>query len=106
VSPDRACFHLKRARRLAAALDEAAALESLLPPRKAATLVTSLRVLKDESLYDLMTRPPPRGSTGGTAFASHPCSPHFEHLRRFPTSTMRASHPAMPASVRGKTRRV
>jgi hypothetical protein len=48
VSPDRAAFHLDRARRLTAALDEIAALESLLPPHKTPTLLTSLRVLAHE----------------------------------------------------------
>jgi hypothetical protein len=48
VSPDRAAFHLERARRLTAALDEIAALESLLPPHKTPTLLVSLRVLRQE----------------------------------------------------------
>jgi hypothetical protein len=48
VSRDRAAFHLERARRLTAALDEIAALESLLPPHNTPTLLVSLRVLRQE----------------------------------------------------------
>jgi hypothetical protein len=48
MSAERAAFHLARAKRLVDALTEQAALETLLPPRKSATLVTSLRVLKDK----------------------------------------------------------
>ena len=48
VSPDRAAFHIERAWRLTAALDEIAALESLLPPHKTPTLLVSLRVLRHE----------------------------------------------------------
>ena len=48
MSPERAAFHLERARRLTAALDEIAALEALLPPHKTPTLLVSLRVLRQE----------------------------------------------------------
>jgi hypothetical protein len=58
VSPERAAFHLERARRLTAALDEIAALEALLPPHKTPTLLVSLRVLRQE-----LARPSDRTST-------------------------------------------
>jgi hypothetical protein len=56
-------FHVERARQLAATLQEMVDLTVLLPPRKARTLVTSLRVIRmelDQALgaLEVRARPP------------------------------------------------
>jgi hypothetical protein len=48
TSTARAAFHIGRSRQLTVALEELIALQSLLPPKKATTLCTSLRVIREE----------------------------------------------------------